>query len=110
MEGHEQRADVDRVTVGELDRHADAFAAAKRAVLAAEILEDCSLRLHHEPRVAAGNRRSFEPDVNIRIASDEVFPYPQRKALAVPLEPARGAIRSRFKARQRYGVSAKRVA
>src|SRR3954466_9017898 len=111
MEGHEQRPDVDCVAIGELDWHADALAAAKRAVLAPEILEDCSVRLHHDPRVTAGHRRSFEPDVNIWIASDDVFPDGQRKALAVPLEPARGSVRSRFTAaRQRCGVSAKRVA
>jgi hypothetical protein len=74
MEGHEERAYVDRVTIGELHWHVDALAAAKCAVLAPEILEDCSFRFHHEPRVTAGHRRSFEPDVNIRIASDDVLP------------------------------------
>jgi hypothetical protein len=74
MEGHEQRADVDRITIRELDWRADALAAAERAVLAPEILEHGSFGFHHEPRVTAGNRGSFEPDVNIRIASDDVFP------------------------------------
>ena len=74
VEGHEQRPDADGIAIGELDRRGDALAAAKRAVLAAEILEHRSFSRHHEPRVTAGDRRRVEPDLDIGIASDDVFP------------------------------------
>ena len=74
MEGHEQRPDADGIAIGELDRRGDALAAAKRAVLAAEILEHRSFGRHHQPRVTAGDRRCVEPDLDIGIASDDVFP------------------------------------
>ena len=74
VEGHEQRPDVDGVAVGEPDRRGDALAAAKRAVLAVEILERRSVCRDNEPRVTAGNRRRVEPDLDIGIASDDMFP------------------------------------
>ena len=74
VERHEQRPDADRIAIGELDRRGDALAAAKRAVLAAEVLEHRSLGRHHEPRVTAGDGRRVEPDLDIGIASDDVFP------------------------------------
>ena len=74
VEGHEQRPDADGIAIGKPDRRGDALAAAKRAVLAAEILEHRAFGRHHEPRVTARNRRRVEPDLDIGIASDDVFP------------------------------------
>ena len=74
MEGQEQRPDADGIAIGEPDRRGDALAAAKRAVLAAEILEHRAFRRHHQPRVTAGDRRRVEPDLDIGIASDDVLP------------------------------------
>ena len=75
MEGHEQRTEADGIAIGQLDRRGDALAAAKGAVLAAEILERRSFRRHHEPRVTAGDRRRVEPDLDVGIASHHVLPF-----------------------------------
>ena len=63
----------------------DALAAAERAVLAAEVLEQSLAGDHDEPRVAAGHRRRVEPDLDIGIASHDVFAGRQRKALRRPI-------------------------
>ena len=73
----------------------DALAAAKRAVLAAEILEHRPFSRDDEPRVAAGDRRRVEPDLHVGIASDDVLAQRQGKRRAIPLEPARRPIARR---------------
>ena len=60
----------------------DALAAAKRAVLAAEILEHRAFGGHDEPRVTAGDRRRVEPDLDVGIASDDVLAQRRGKAPA----------------------------
>src|SRR5262249_29879189 len=53
VEGDEHRSDADGIAVRQPHGCGDALAASKRAVLAAEVLEDRALHRHHEPRVAA---------------------------------------------------------
>ena len=67
---------------------------------------------HDEPGVTAGDGRGVEPHVGVGIASDDVLPCGQRKALPTPLEPARWALRFRLSRRPRSdrGVAAERVA
>src|SRR6058998_1626118 len=110
MEGNLQRSDADGIPIGKPDRRRDALAPAKRAVLAAEILEHSAFIRHDEARMTARHRRCVEPDSDIRIASDDVFADRQWKAPLAPFEPAQGPIRSCVTGgRQRGGVSTKGV-
>ena len=93
MEGHHERSDADDVSVGELHRRGDARVAAKRPVLAVEILERRTFSGDDDPGVTPGDCRRVESHLHIGIPSDDVFALCQRKASPVPLEPARGSIR-----------------
>ncbi len=73
MERHKKRANADVIAIGELDRLGDPRIGTKRPVLAAEILEHRRLRRDHQPRVASRDRRRVQPDLDIGIASDDVF-------------------------------------
>jgi len=85
----EQRADVDGISVGELDGPDHAFIAAQGAVLGAEVLEYGALGGHHEPGMPARHRRCIEADFHVGITPDDVFPKRQLKMAVAPFQPAR---------------------
>src|SRR5262245_40462941 len=106
----EQRSDVDRVAVGELDRRSDALAAAEGAVLTAAVFKRGPFRRHNQAGVTPRNGGRIECDIEVGVAADDVLTDEQWKSLFAPLEPAhRPSVGGLGRLRRRRGGSAEGI-